>query len=97
MSSLGIAGRWRAVHPLGPSGQEPKSLETMLWMHLLQAWILLWDEGVKDVVYDSYAMRLRARGPSEPELGLECGILEASLHRPEEACRIGTVDEPVVV
>ena len=56
MSSLGIAGRCRAVHPLGPSGQEPKSLETMLWMHLLQAWILLWDEGVKDVVYDSYAM-----------------------------------------
>ena len=81
----------------GRRGRKPKALETMRRMHLLQAWISLSDEGVEGAVYDSDAMRLRARGPSEPELGLECGILEASFHRPEEACRIGAVDEPVVV
>ena len=34
---------------------------------------------------------------SEAELGVERRSFEPVLHRPEETCRIGTVDEPVVV
>ena len=32
-------------------------MEKMLWMYLLQVWFNLYDEGVEDVFYDSYAFR----------------------------------------
>ena len=48
----------------GRRGRRPKALETMLRMYLLQAWFSLSDEGVEDVIYDSYAMRRFLGRPS---------------------------------
>lgn len=41
----------------GRRGRQPKPLETMLRMYLLQVWFNLSDEGVEEAIYDSYAMR----------------------------------------
>lgn len=35
----------------------PKGIEKMLWMHLLQCWYGLSDEGAEGVICDSYAFR----------------------------------------
>ncbi len=44
-------------YPSGRRGRPPIEIETMLRMYLLQCWFTLSDEGVKDAIYDSYAMR----------------------------------------
>lgn len=41
----------------GKRGCQPKAIETMLRMLLLQSWFNLSDEGVEDTIYDSYAMK----------------------------------------
>lgn len=41
----------------GKRGCQPKEIETMLRMLLLQSWFNLSDEGVEDAIYDSYAMK----------------------------------------
>jgi IS5 family transposase len=41
----------------GKRGCQPKAIETMLRMLLLQSWFSLSDEGVEDTIYDSYAMK----------------------------------------
>ena len=41
----------------GKKGRKAKPIETMLRMYLLQVWFSLSDEGVEEVIYDSYAMR----------------------------------------
>jgi len=57
--------RWddwvKEVEPYSPAsgrrGCQPKDIETMLRMVLLQSWFNLSDEGVEDAIYDSYAMK----------------------------------------
>ena len=44
-------------YPSRKRGRPPVEIETMLQMYLLQCWFNLSDEGVEDVIYDSYAMR----------------------------------------
>ena len=44
-------------YPSGKRRRPPIGIETMLRMYLLQCWFSLSDEGVKDAIYDSYAMR----------------------------------------
>jgi len=44
-------------YPKGDHGRKPREIETMLRMYLLQNWFNLSDEGIEDVVYDSYAIR----------------------------------------
>ncbi len=44
-------------YPNGKRGRPPKGIELMLRMYLLQIWFNLSDEGTKDAIYDSYAMR----------------------------------------
>jgi IS5 family transposase len=41
----------------GKRGCQPKAIETMLRMLLLQSWFNLSDEGIEDTIYDSYAMK----------------------------------------
>lgn len=41
----------------GKRGCQPKEIETMLRMLLLQSWFNLSDEGIEDTIYDSYAMK----------------------------------------
>jgi IS5 family transposase len=41
----------------GKRGRKAKPIEAMLRMYLLQVWFSLSDEGVKEAIYDSYAMR----------------------------------------
>lgn len=41
----------------GKRGCQPKAIETMLRMLLLQSWFALSDEGIEDTIYDSYAMK----------------------------------------
>jgi IS5 family transposase len=41
----------------GKRGCQPKAIETMLRMLLLQSWFSLSDEGIEDTIYDSYAMK----------------------------------------
>ncbi len=55
-------GEWiKLVEPHYPAsgnrGCQPKAIETMLRMLLLQSWFNLSDEGVEDTIYDSYAMK----------------------------------------
>jgi IS5 family transposase len=55
-------GEWvELVEPYYPAsgrrGCQPKAIETMLRMLLLQSWFNLSDEGVEDTIYDSYAMK----------------------------------------
>ena len=38
-------------------GYKSIGIETMLRMYLMQVWFNLFDEGVEDSIYDSYAMR----------------------------------------
>ena len=38
-------------------GRKPIGIEIMLRMYLMQIWFNLSDEGIKDSIYDSYAMR----------------------------------------
>jgi transposase, IS5 family len=51
----------KIVEPYSPAsgrrGCQPKAIETMLRMLLLQSWFNLSDEGVEDTIYDSYAMK----------------------------------------
>lgn len=51
----------RLVEPYYPvsgnRGCQPKAIETMIRMYLLQSWFNLSDEGVEDAIYDSYAMK----------------------------------------
>ncbi len=53
--------RWIALikpyYPSGKRGRPTRGIETMLRMYLLQIWYNLSDEGVEDVIYDSYCMR----------------------------------------
>ena len=41
----------------GKRGRQPKGIEKMLRMLLLEGWFNLSDEGVEDAIYDSYAMK----------------------------------------
>jgi IS5 family transposase len=41
----------------GKRGCQPKAIETMLRMLLLQSWFCVSDEGIEDAIYDSYAMK----------------------------------------
>lgn len=47
----------RPHYPSGKRGRPPIKIKTMLRMYLLQCWFSLFDEGVEDAIYDSYAMR----------------------------------------
>ena len=42
-------------YPKGKRGRPHMGIEKMLRMYLLQCWFNLSDEGVEDVIYDSYA------------------------------------------
>ena len=44
-------------YPKGKRGRPPRGIETMLRMYLLQVWFSLSDEGIEDIIYDSFAMR----------------------------------------
>lgn len=44
-------------YPSGKRGRPPMGIEKMLRMYLMQCWFNLSDEGIEDVIYDSYAMR----------------------------------------
>ncbi len=44
-------------YPKGRRGRPPLGIEKMLRMYLLQCWFNLSDEGLEDVIYDSYALR----------------------------------------
>ena len=43
--------------PSGKRGRPTKGIEKMLRMYLLQSWFNLSNEGIEDVIYDSYAFR----------------------------------------
>ena len=47
----------RPYYPSGKRGRPVKGIETMLRMYLLQNWFNLSNEGIEDVVYNSYAFR----------------------------------------
>ena len=47
----------RPYYPKGERGRQPRGIEPMLRMYLLQVWFNLSDEMVEDALYDSYAMR----------------------------------------
>ena len=47
----------RAYYPAEKRGRPPIEIELMLRVYLLQCWFNLSDEGVKDAIYDNYAMR----------------------------------------
>lgn len=47
----------KPYYPSGKRGRQPKEIEQMLRMVMLQMWFNLSDEGVEDAIYDSYAMK----------------------------------------
>lgn len=47
----------RPYYPKGERGRQPRGIEPMLRMYLLQVWFNLSDEMVEDALYDSHAMR----------------------------------------
>lgn len=47
----------RPHYPSGKRGRPVREIETMQRMYLLQIWFNLSDVGVKDAIYDSYAMK----------------------------------------
>lgn len=47
----------RPYYPSGKRGRPPKTIESILRMYLMQKWFNFSDAGIKDAIYDSYAIR----------------------------------------
>jgi IS5 family transposase len=90
-------------------GRKPKALETMLRMHLLQAWFSLSDEGVEDAIYDSYAMHRALKGNQwyfgmKAHIGVDAGAgyvhsmtaTAASVHDLDQITHLVRADDEVV-
>lgn len=52
-----LVERIKPFYYKGDKGRQPRGIETMLRMYLLQTWFRLSDNALEDAVYDSYAMR----------------------------------------